>query len=84
MKLTGLVIALFTVLLLLLPTKVSAATTSNISKQLICQCGCNLVLESCAHIECTSREAMTAVIEQKLSQEESEEQIIQYFVTQYG
>ena len=73
--------------LVLLPvTAVMAdsATVSNISKQLICQCGCNMVLSNCSHAECASRETMTALIEQKLTQGQSEEQVIQFFVTQYG
>ncbi len=67
-----------------LPARASAATVSDIASQLICQCGCTLVLENCTHEECHSRENMTNLIAQQLEQGQSEEQIIQLFVTQYG
>ncbi len=66
------------------PVRADSATVSNISDQLICQCGCTLILSNCSHAECMSREAMTALIEQNLAQGQSEEQIIQSFVAQYG
>ena len=66
------------------PAQVKAATASDISKELICQCGCTLVLANCTHSECMSRDTMTTLIEQKLAQGQSEEQIIQLFVAQYG
>ncbi len=76
-----------TILILLLftsPARADSATVSDISKQLICQCGCTLVLANCTHDECMSRDTMTTLIEQKLAQGKSEEQIIQLFVAQYG
>ena len=80
----GLGIALLIVLLFTSPARADSATVSDISKQLICQCGCTMVLSNCTHAECASREAMVALIEQKLAQGQSEEQIIQFFVAQYG
>ncbi len=66
------------------PVRAESATVSDISDQLICQCGCTLVLANCTHSECMSRDTMTTLIEQKLSQGQSEAQIIQSFVEQYG
>ncbi len=66
------------------PVMAESATVSGIAKQLICQCGCTLVLANCTHSECMSRDTMTTLIEQKLAQGQSEEQIIQSFVDQYG
>ena len=80
----GLGIALLIVLLFTSPARADSATVSDISKQLICQCGCTMVLSNCTHAECAVREAMVALIEQKLAQGQSEEQIIQFFVAQYG
>jgi len=71
-------------LFFLSPVRVSAATVSDVSKQLICQCGCTMVLLNCSHAECGSREAMTTLIKQKIDQGQSQEQIIQLFVAQYG
>lgn len=63
---------------------VSAATLSDISKQVICQCGCTLVLANCTHSECMSRDNMTTQIAESLAQGLSEKKIIQNFVAQYG
>ena len=77
-------ITLLVIILSLFPARAYAATVSDISKELICQCGCTLVLANCTHSECMSRDTMTTLIEQKLAQGQSEEQIIQLFVAQYG
>ncbi len=66
------------------PARANAQTMSDISKELICQCGCTLVLANCTHSECMSRDTMTTLIEQKLAQGQSEAEIIQLFVAQYG
>lgn len=75
---------LLIVILSLSPAKANAATVSDISKLFICQCGCNMVLANCSHVECGSREAMTTLIKQKMDQGQTDEQITQFFVTQYG
>lgn len=61
-----------------------AAPADEIANQLICQCGCYAVLSNCVHGECMVRDAMTTLIEQKLAQGQTQEQIIQTFVAQYG
>ncbi|MBI2847716.1 MAG: cytochrome c-type biogenesis protein CcmH [Chloroflexi bacterium] len=63
---------------------VRAATVTQIADQLICQCGCTLVLSNCTHGECMSRDAMLTLITQKLEQGQTQEQIIGFFVAQYG
>ncbi len=72
------------VLLFFFPARADDTTVSSISNQLICQCGCTLVLANCTHDGCMSRDTMTTLIKQKLAQGQSEEQIIQFFVAQYG
>ncbi len=84
MKLSKLGIAILLLLFLASPVRADSATVSDISKQLICQCGCTLVLSKCTHAECMSRDTMTTLIEQKLVQGQSEEEIIRFFVAQYG
>ncbi len=61
-----------------------SAAESSVTKELVCQCGCLMVLGSCSHDECHSRDEMTTIVAQKLAKGESQEQIIQYFVAQYG
>ncbi len=82
LKLLGTI--LFVVLISVSPARANSATVSDISKELVCQCGCTMVLSNCTHAECGSREAMTALIGQKLAQGQSEKEIIQSFVDQYG
>ena len=77
-------IALLVLLLSASPARAASATVGDISKQLTCQCGCTMVLANCNHDECMSQDMMTTLIEQKLAQGQSEEQIIQPFVAQYG
>lgn len=76
--------ALLVALLTLFPIKVDAATLSDVSKQLVCQCGCTQILNSCNHISCMVRDVMNTVISQQLSEGQSEGQIIQFFVDRYG
>ncbi|MFQ6122002.1 MAG: cytochrome c-type biogenesis protein CcmH [Dehalococcoidales bacterium] len=80
----GIILLIIIALFSPFPARANGATVSDISKQLICQCGCTMVLLNCSHAECASREAMTTLIEQKLAQGQSGEGIIQFFVAQYG
>ncbi len=82
LKKLGIILAI--AILAFFPARANAATVSAISDQLICQCGCTMVLSNCTHAECMVRDTMTTLIEQKLAQGQSEEQIIQFFVAQYG
>ncbi len=86
MSLKKLFITFFLCLVFLPVTAVMAdsVTISGISKQLICQCGCTMVLSNCTHAECASREAMTTLIRENIAQGQSGPQIIQSFVTHYG
>ena len=77
-------IILLVILFSFFPIRANAQTVSDISKELICQCGCTLTLANCTHGECMSRDSMLTLIEQKLAQGQSETGIIQFFVDQYG
>ncbi|MFQ5987635.1 MAG: cytochrome c-type biogenesis protein CcmH [Dehalococcoidia bacterium] len=66
------------------PVAAQEPTVGDISKELVCQCGCNMVLSNCTHAECAWRDAMTASIEEQLAQGKSRGEIIQLFVQQYG
>lgn len=73
-------IALFFVLLFASPVMADSPTVSSIAKQLICPW--NMVLADCTNPD--HRGPMIALIEQKLAQGQSETEIIQFFVAQYG
>lgn len=83
-KLSIVLILISLVLLPATPALANEASVDDISKELICQCGCGMVLANCTHAECSSREMMTTIIEQKLEQGESQKEIIQYFVARFG
>jgi len=74
-------IVLSAILLFASPVMADSPTVSSISGELVCQCGCGRLLNS--HV-CDTQEAMVSLIEQKLAQGQSEEEIIQFFVAQYG
>jgi len=58
-----------------------AVTLSDIEKQLMCMCGCGMVLSSC---QCGTAEEFRAEIQAKLDQGIPPNQIIQDFVARYG
>ncbi|MFC1906523.1 cytochrome c-type biogenesis protein CcmH [Chloroflexota bacterium] len=66
------------------PVMAGSTTVSDVSKELVCQCGCTMILSNCSHAGCVPRDTMTALIGQKLAQGEPPDEIIQYFVTRYG
>jgi len=69
-------------LLLLLIAGVAHSTTlSEIEKQLMCQCGCGMVLASC---QCSMAEEMRAEIQAKLDAGVPPDEIVQNFVAMYG
>ncbi len=85
MRLKGKIgIILVTGLLFLIPARAYAAAVNDVSRELICQCGCTLVLANCSCEIPDGAAVMTASIEQQLAQGQSEKQIIQSFVAQYG
>ena len=63
------------------PVRAESATVADVAGQLVCQCGCGRILDS--HV-CATQETMVELIEQKLAQGELQEEILDYFVTQYG
>ncbi|MDO8717094.1 MAG: cytochrome c-type biogenesis protein CcmH [Dehalococcoidales bacterium] len=62
----------------------NAATVEDVANQLICQCGCTQVLSKCAEPVCSTREEMKGLIREKLNQGQTQQEIIQSFVAQYG
>ena len=66
------------------PVMAGSATVSDVSKELVCQCGCTMILNNCSHAGCESRGTMTALVGQKLTQGEPPDEIMQYFVARYG
>ena len=87
MRIKKLFITLILISLVLLPatpTLAEEVTVDDVADQLICQCGCIMVLSNCTHIECGVGVPMKALVEQKLAQGESQQEIMDYLVAQYG
>ncbi len=58
-----------------------ALTVDNVARELICPCGCGKILDVC---EMESAKEMKGLIGEKIAQGETKDQIIGYFVAQYG
>ncbi len=84
LKMNLVICSLLLGLLSVSPLRADSATVGDISKELVCQCGCNMVLSNCIHAECHSRESMMASIKGQLAQGRSKDEIVQSFVQQYG
>jgi len=59
-------------------------TVDEVADELICQCGCGMVLSECNHAVCEWREDMKASIEDQIAEGKSKGQIVQSFVELYG
>ncbi len=76
------VVLAFTLLItLVVSIPAQALTVSDIEKELICQCGCIMVVAPC---DCGTAEEMRALIRQKIDQGQTKAQILDYFLAQYG
>ncbi len=72
------------VIFLLIGWTIFAITLESISEELVCQCGCGLVLNNCNHIDCGVAVPMRNTISEKIEAGETKEQIVEYFVSKYG
>ena len=83
MKLRMLVIPIALLLALLFPTTVAyaALVSKEIEKELMCQCGCTMVVDIC---ECDTAKQIRTRITELIDQGQDKDQIIASFVNQYG
>lgn len=78
-------LAISSLVLFSLISSTSALTVDDVSRSLICQCGCNMLVSACeGAMACSSADQMKVLIGQKIDQGWSKEQITGYFVAQYG
>ncbi len=75
---------LLSLLMLSVAPTLFALTVEEVSNELVCRCSCGLVLEACNHTGCGSAIPMRELVKQKVEAGESKEQILEYFVAQYG
>ncbi len=72
------------VLLPVTPALAQAVTEDYIADQLMCQCGCGLVLSECHCDQPDGAVEMKAVVSEQLAQGDSQQEILGYFVARYG
>ena len=66
------------------PARANEEAFRRISDKLICQCGCNYGLTNCPHLQCPSAPALRAKIREKLAAGQSEPEVLQAIVAEYG
>lgn len=59
----------------------AAESVDDVSKELMCQCGCTMIVYNC---ECSTAGQMRDVIRTKLDEGQSGPEVMGYFVDQYG
>ncbi|NOY07691.1 MAG: hypothetical protein GXP33_02485 [Spirochaetes bacterium] len=84
MKFKNKILVLIVLIIFSVTGSASAATLEEVSNELVCQCGCTLILTNCNHSGCGVAVPMRKIISEKLSNGETKKQIIAYFVSQYG
>jgi cytochrome c-type biogenesis protein CcmH len=55
-----------------------------VSESLVCQCGCNMILYVCNHVNCPSATPFRAQIEARIREGKTKDEIVAEFVAQHG
>ena len=63
---------------------VLATRFNEVSDRLVCQCGCNMILQVCNHVNCPSAVPMRHSIETQLQAGAPDDSIVAGFVGEYG
>ncbi|HEX5132170.1 MAG TPA: cytochrome c-type biogenesis protein [Candidatus Krumholzibacteria bacterium] len=61
-----------------------ATRFNEVSDRLVCQCGCQMILRVCNHVNCPSAVPMRQSIEKQLLAGSTDDAIVQGFVDEYG
>ena len=78
----GLKILLVALLAIMVPvTPAYALSSKDIQKELMCQCGCTMIVDVC---DCDTANQIRAKITEFMDQGQGKDQILAYFVGQYG
>jgi len=83
MLLGAVVVAVAALLFIAMPAS-AAPPVSSVADELICQCGCGSVLTVCPHQECGWGIPAKQYIGQQLEAGRSPEDLVQYYVDEYG
>lgn len=55
-----------------------------VSESLVCQCGCNMILHVCNHVNCPSATPLRAEIEDLIRDGKQKDEIVAHFVAKHG
>lgn len=71
---------------LLVPFALAQKTdrAKQVGKRMMCQCGCGQILSECNHVGCWSSSEMLKKVDARVTSGESDEQILDAFVLEYG
>ena len=83
-KLFIILILISLVLLPATPALAQEVTAESVTDQLMCQCGCDLVLSACNCELPNGAVEMKAIISEQLAQGESQQEILNFFFARYG
>ncbi len=73
------------VFLTLVPAAMAGSETDDIAGQLTCQCGCGYTALACGGaMQCDVGDQMVALISQKFKEGQTRDEIMAYFIGQYG
>jgi cytochrome c-type biogenesis protein CcmH len=61
-----------------------AARVSQLGHQMMCACGCNQILLECNHVGCAYSSRMRGELENAVSRGDSDNDVLQWFVQNYG
>lgn len=75
---------LFSFLSFFTASDAQALTLEDVGTSLVCQCGCQMVLTACTHIECGSAVPMKAEVKEMIAKGMDKDQIITAFMQKYG
>ncbi len=75
------IVVIITLTALFLPTVGLALTLGEMEAEIMCDCGCTMVLNTCS---CGRSDAMRSRIEQMIAQGQSKDEIINVHIAQYG
>jgi cytochrome c-type biogenesis protein CcmH len=81
LRLTVILMALLLVFVLPATAVYAALTSKDIEKELMCQCGCSMIVDVC---DCETATQIRARIAELIGQGQDKDQIIASFVGQYG
>ena len=84
-KIKTLNVSIFAMLFVFWVSEAFSITTSEITQQLACTCGCNMVVSACeGSMECTAAKNITDKAAELIKKGQNRDEIIQHFVRTYG